>query len=249
MHSNYDDLQYQRISELKPMYYYNILDQYYEPKLFDSALEINYEMYRINGDKDKELSLIDYLNTVRPNVAELITKKKVNERKNQLVISLMFLKYVYSDNLIIRPNDNSNEITTELYNSLLHRYQGALENKMEGSSFISDYIKFLNIRFNQVDLIRGSSYIKEDKWISNKKATINHKNNKDDDNYCFMYVLNQKEIGDHPERINKIIPFITKYYSNNINFPSQRKDWERFEKDNTDIALNILSVPRNKKKQ
>ena len=41
------------------MYYYNILDQYYEPKLFDSALEINYEMYRINGDKDKELSLID----------------------------------------------------------------------------------------------------------------------------------------------------------------------------------------------
>ena len=148
MHSNYDDLQYQGISELKPMYYYNILDQYYEPKLFDSALEINYEMYRINGDKDKELSLIDYLNTVRPNVAELITKKKVNERKNQLVISLMFLKYVYSDNLIIRPNDNSNEITTELYNSLLHRYQGALENKMEGSSFIFDYIKFLNIRFN-----------------------------------------------------------------------------------------------------
>ena len=249
MHSNYDDLQYQRISELKPMYYYNILDQYYESKLFDSALEINYEMYRINGDKDKELSLIDYLNTVRPNVAELITKKKVNERKNQLVISLMFLKYVYSDNLIIRPNDNSNEITTELYNSLLHRYQGALENKMEGSSFISDYIKFLNIRFNQVDLIRGSSYIKEDKWISNKKATINHKNNKDDDNYCFMYALNQKKIGDHPERINKIMPFITKYNWNNINFTSQRKDWERFEKDNTDIALNILSVPRNKKKQ
>ena len=148
----------------------------------------------------------------------------------------MFLKYVYSDNLIIRPNDNSNEITTELYNSLLHRYQGALENKMKGSSFKFDYIKFLNIRFNQVDLIRGSSYIKEDKWISNKKEKNHQKNN-------------QKKIGDHPERINKIMPFITKYNWNNINFTSQRKDWERFEKDNTDIALNILSVPRNKKKQ
>ena len=159
----------------------------------------------------------------------------------------MFLKYVYSDNLIIRPTDNSNEITTELCNSLLHRYQGVLENKMEGSSFIFDYIKFWNIRFNQVHLIRGSSYIKEDKWISNKKATINHKNNKDGDNYCFLYALNQKEIGDHPERINKIIPFITKYYWNNNNFTSQRKDWEWFEKDNTDIALNILSVPHNKK--
>ena len=146
----------------------------------------------------------------------------------------MFLKYVYSDNLIIRPNDNSNEITTELYNSLLHRYQEVLENKMEGSSFKSDYIKFLNIRFNQVDLIRGSSYIKEDKWISNKKEKNHQKNN-------------QKKIGDHPERINKIMPFITKYNWNNINFTSQRKDWERFEKDNTDIALNILSVPHNKK--
>ena len=58
MHSNYDDLQYQGISELKPMYYYNILYQYYEPKLSDSALEINYKIHRINGDKDKELSLI-----------------------------------------------------------------------------------------------------------------------------------------------------------------------------------------------
>ena len=58
MYSNYDDLQYQAISELKPLYYYNILDGYCEPELFASALERNYELYRINGDKDKELSLI-----------------------------------------------------------------------------------------------------------------------------------------------------------------------------------------------
>ena len=73
-----------------------------------------------------EISLIDYLNTVRPNVVDLITKKKVNERKVQLVISIIFLnyitndtaeKYVHSANVIIRPTDDSNEITTKLYNS------------------------------------------------------------------------------------------------------------------------------------
>ena len=69
---------------------YTILDEYYEPDLFDSALERNYEMYRANGDKDKELSLIDYLNTERPNVVDLITKKKVKERKVQLAISTIF---------------------------------------------------------------------------------------------------------------------------------------------------------------
>ena len=260
VHSDYDDLQYQGITELKPLYYYTILNEYYEPKLFDSTLERNYEMHRINGDKDKELPLIDYLNTVRPNVNDLITKKKVNERKVQLAISIIFLnyitndtaeKYVLSDNIIIRPTDDCEEITAELYNSLLHRYQGTLGNKMEGSSFVFDYVNFLNIKFNQVDLIRGVSYIKEDKWISIKKATINPKNNKGEDNYCFMYALtvalNHNEIGDNPERINKIVLYITKCNWNRINFPSQRKDWERFEQDNTDIALNILSVPHNKK--
>ena len=85
---------------------------------------------------------------------------------------------------------------------------------MEGSSFVFDYVNFLNIKFNQVDLIRGVSYIKEDKWISNKKAIINPKNDKVEDIYSFMYAvtvaLNHNEIGDHPERINKILPFIPK---------------------------------------
>ena len=57
----------------------------------------------------------------------------------------------------------------------MKRYQETLENKMEGSSFVYDYKNFLDIKFNQVDLIRGGTYIKEDKWITNKKATINPK--------------------------------------------------------------------------
>ena len=122
---------------------------------------------------------------------------------------------------------------------------------MEGSSFVFDYVNFLDIKFNKVDLIRGGTYIKGDKWLTNKKATINPKNNKGGDVYCFMYAitvaLNQNEIGSHPERINKIISYISKYNWNRINFPSQRKEWELFERDNEDIALNILSIRHNKK--
>ena len=53
MYSDYDDLQYQGITELKPLYNHAILYEYYQPELFDSALERSYEMYIINGDKDK----------------------------------------------------------------------------------------------------------------------------------------------------------------------------------------------------
>ena len=233
MYIDDDDLQYQGISDIKNVYNYVNIDSYYNPELVASVYEKNYECYRINGDKNKELSLNDYLNTIRSNVNELITKKKVNERKVQLAISIIFLnyitndtaeKYVLSDNVIIRPTDDTNEIIKELYNSLLHRYQETLENKMEGSSFVYDYVNVLGIKFNKVDLIRGGTYIKEDKWITNKKATINPKSNKGEDVKCFMYALtvalNHSEIGTNPERIHKIIPYISKYNWNRINFPS-----------------------------
>ena len=93
----------------------------------------------------------------------------MNERKAQLDVSIIFLnyvtdetaeKYVFSDNVIIRPTDYTNEITTELYNSLMNRNQETLENKMEGSSFVYDYVNFLDIKFNQVYLIRGGTCIK-----------------------------------------------------------------------------------------
>ena len=122
---------------------------------------------------------------------------------------------------------------------------------MEGSSFVFDYVNLLDIEFNQIDLIRGGAYIQTPIWLSNKKATINPKNDDEDDNNCFMYAitvaLNHQEIGCHPERISKIKEYTSKYNWNRINFPSQRKDWETFERDNEYIALNILSVPFNKK--
>ena len=114
MHTDYDDIQYQGLMELNPLYNYIILDEYYQPELFESLRERNYERYRINGDRDKELSLNEYLNTVRTNVNDLITKKKMNETKVQLAISIIFLNYitndtaekdVLSDNVIIIPTE------------------------------------------------------------------------------------------------------------------------------------------------
>ena len=63
---------------------------------------------------------------------ELITKKNIGERKVQLVLSVLFInylnnekeeKYIYSDNIEIRTTDDSNIITTSLYNSLIKNIQ------------------------------------------------------------------------------------------------------------------------------
>ena len=113
-------------------------------------------------------------------------------------------------------------------------------------STVFDYVNSLDIEFKIVDLIRASSHIPSPDWIKSKKATINPK---DDDNECFKYAitvaLSHNEIYNHLERISNIKKHTHKYNWNNINFLSQTKDWEQFEKDNTDIALNILPVPHN----
>ena len=84
------------------------------------------------------------------------------------------------------------------------------------------------------------------KWLKNKKATVNFKNN---DNKSFQYAvtvaLNYQNIKNNPERISKIKHFIDQYNWKEISFPSPKKDWERFELNNKSIALNVLFVPYN----
>ena len=80
-------------------------------------------------------------------------------------------------------------------------------------------------------------------WINkNKKAAINPINKKD--NKCFQYAatiaLNHEQIEKHPEAIAKIKPFINKYIWEKINFPSEKDDWEKIEKNNITIDLNVL---------
>ena len=154
---NYDDLQYHGLSDIKNTLHIISIDRYYELELIASAFDKHYERYRINGDKNKELSLNAYLDTVRQNVVELITKNNIGERKVQLVLPVLFInylnnekaeKYTYSDNVVIRTTDDSNIITTSLHNSLIKKYQETLENKMEGSSFVFDYVNLLDIEFN-----------------------------------------------------------------------------------------------------
>ena len=77
-------------------------------------------------------------------------------------------------------------------------------------------------------------------------------NQKNTDNKCFQYAatlaLNFNNIDRNPQRISKIKPFIDNYNWIDINFPAAKKDWNKFELNNKNVALNILYVPYNTKK-
>ena len=106
----------------------------------------------------------------------------------------------------------------------------------------------MNYIIQKIDLKRGKSYIKSPEWILNKRATKNPRNK---DNKCFQYSitvsLNHQKIGNNPKRISNIKLFIDHYNWKGIDFPAGVKDWEKFEKNNKEVSLNILYTLPNTK--
>ena len=152
--------------------------------------------------------------------------------------------YTKSDNITIRSGVETDDGINELFNSFL-RYQEGLQTKMKGSGFTFERINILEYHLHKISLNRGSSYIKSPEWLYNKKATICPQNNEDIN--CFQYVitaaLNYQNINHNPERISKLRPFINNYNWKDIYFPAGHKDYSVFNKNNGDIAINILFVP------
>ena len=149
-----------------------------------------------------------------------------------------------SHNIEIMMGSETDKIIKELFESLLQNYHKDLEETMRGSKFICDSVDLLYYHLQKISLKRGGSYIDSPKWLKNKKATINPKNN--DDN-CFQYALtvalNYQNIKKDPQRISKIKPFINQYDWKGTNFPSQKEDWKKLESNNKSITLNVLFVP------
>ena len=91
-----------------------------------------------------------------------------------------------SNNVEIMMGSETDEIFEELFKSFLQRYQEGLEESMRGKEFIFDSVDELYYDLNKISLSRGRSYIDSPKWLKDKKATINLKNNSDK---CFQYAL------------------------------------------------------------
>ena len=89
-----------------------------------------------------------------------------------------------SDNIEILMYSEWDEVTEELFESLLQSYQQELEEEMRGNEFIFDSDNFMHHHFQKISLNRGGSYIECPEWLKNKKPTINTKNN---DDKCLQY--------------------------------------------------------------
>ena len=236
---------------------FSILD--YEPVLIKSGFVNNYLEYMSNGNDS--LSFNEYLELIKPYLYDLINVYKdkgewkiqlsaeisfISQKPNSNEICVMFTRSTAEEFMI---GSETKEVAEKLFMSILQKYQDNLQNKMKGSDFIFNGINYLYYDLNRITISKGGSYIESPKWLKDKECTINQKNN---DYKYFQYAttlaLNINSIDKHHQRISKIKPVIDNYNWNDINFPATKKDWNKFEVNNKNIALNILYVPYNTKK-
>ena len=233
-------------------------DDYYKPILDKSCFNENYKYYESRGDKDKKLSVGQYLDMIKPYLSDLTNDHKTKKWKIQINMHVNFVSshdtgetrtiFVWSDNEEIRLGNETDDIIKGLLNSFLNNYQKEEIILRNGSGFVFESVDLLSYHVHKTSLKRGKSYIKSPEWVLNKRATINPKNK---DNNCFQYsksvALNHQNIGNHPERISNIKPFVDQYNWKDIDFLAGIKVWKKFKRNNKTIALNIFSIPHNTK--
>ena len=144
-------------------------------------------------------------------------------------------------------NDEADEFIKELFKSLKKRYQNNLE-KMEGSEPVCDDVHLLCYKCHKINLNCGGSYRYSSDWIKIKKPTINPINEKDNKyfQYAVTVALNLEELRKDPQIITKIKPFLNKCNWEGINFPSEKYDWEKFEKNNQRLLLMLCMLKMKK---
>ena len=147
---DYDDAKHIGIRDVRNLFNQSADEGYYKPIQNKSAFNGNCIEYESNGDKDKNLSAKEYCNMIRPYLSDIInnhkTPKKLRvhssnevfdyetqygEWKIQLTMSINFISSnssdethnmcTKSDNIEIMMGSETDEITDELFESLLQK--------------------------------------------------------------------------------------------------------------------------------
>ena len=149
--TNFHDQTYFGIRDIEKLYEYFNDDN--EPMLIASSFDNNYTEYKIRGEKNKDLSLKEYIFKITPQLIDLINEKMnstKDEQKIQLIIAIVFKHttdptknytfYVRSKNILMLQADDANDILDKLLNSFFENYENKQNIQRNGSNYVFDYV-------------------------------------------------------------------------------------------------------------
>ena len=77
---NYDDTEYKGIRDVKDLFDLPIVEDYYKAIVINSAFNNNYIQYESKENKQKNLSIKEYINVIRPYLSDIINNCKAQEK-------------------------------------------------------------------------------------------------------------------------------------------------------------------------
>jgi len=146
--------------------------------------------------------------------------------------------------LLIKTSAPSTDVN-ELYNNAGDKIKESMASfQMRGSNWRFVAVQKLDINTVQYKPLKGSSYIPRPKYLADKKAIINLKN---EDNQCFKWcwarALNPVEKNSQraTEELRKQAEALN---GNGITFPVTLKEIDKFERNNTDLSVNVFGYEK-----
>ena len=220
----------------------------FKPIELEQAFGGAYRSYRVNGRP--KIDVDTFFNRIRKELIGLI-KRELKTRTSARIQTTAWIRF-------IRDDEEGQERVELAFNSLMTSvYRGfepdqivdgmianmkfQIENPvLLNSRVIFDEFLYLDIKFHQLNLMRGSSYLPLPDWLVRKKAIVNPHN---DDEECFKWsVITAENIGmKDPQRVSNLRKFTDNYDWSGLEFPVSIKDIGKSETRNN-ISVNVLAV-------
>ena len=177
-----DDLDYHGIRDIENLFDNDNDDDYYKLILVEGSFNNNYKCYESRGNKDKKLSVKQYLYKIMPYLSDLINDHKAirnesNEWKIQINMHVNFVSsndtgetrtiFVWSDNEEIRLGNETDDIIKGLLNSFLNNYQKEEIVLRNGSDFVFESVDLLSYHIQKNRPEKGK-IIHEISWMGSK---------------------------------------------------------------------------------
>ena len=239
------------------------LSKRFKPKEIEGAFDGGYVRFRSEGVEEHQgvVKVERYLHRTRHHVSKVLEEmiERGGSWKVQLNIVILFKKRDGSEEYErpiwstpphkVMEGTDIEEVIGEMRIYSLRQYEMIL-NTIEASDYVFIRVVEMTYHCYRVDLNRGASYIELPEWIRSKKCCINPRNKGDSE--CFKWAVvaavHHGDIGSHPERISKIKPQTADRYNwSGIEFPTPSNQWKKFEKQNPEIALNVLVIEGERK--
>ena len=165
----------------------------------------------------------------------------VNMRRISDGFDTSIVKYLpIKEGKLILPGTDLNELYDEMMREI-NEIMDILQDT-EGSGWIFEGVKNIQILTVPYEPLRGSKYIELPEFIAKKRAVVNIKN-KDEDcfKWCILRGLNPTT--ENPNRIDKKLrAAVDSINMEGISTPTKIDDIKKFERQNEDIAIVVLGL-------